>query len=173
MTSSLIVAVSENNVIGTDNTLPWNLPNDMKYFKEKTTGHSVIMGRKNFDSIPIKYRPLKNRKNIILSRNPNFFAKDCVIVNSIEEGLNEAKKNNDTESFIIGGGEIYKIALEKNLIDRIYLTRIHAIVKGDTYFPELNKTWKMTYLMKNQADEKHRHDFTFYIYERNSSEKEI
>ena len=95
MAVSLIVAVSENNVIGKDNDLIWNFPKDMKYFKDTTEGHFVIMGRKNFESIPHKFRPLPNRTNIIVTRNKNYSAENCLVTNSLREAVNVAKKNNE------------------------------------------------------------------------------
>ena len=138
MKVSLIVAVSENYVIGKDNDLIWHLPKDMRFFKETTTGHHVIMGRKNFESIPHKFRPLPNRTNIVITRQLDYKAEGCVVVNSIEEALKVAKRNGDDEAFIIGGGQIYKLAIDAGLVDRIYLTKVHHCFDGDTIFPELN-----------------------------------
>tara|TARA_B100001758_G_scaffold244151_1_gene255077 strand:+ start:688 stop:1206 length:519 start_codon:yes stop_codon:yes gene_type:complete len=161
---NLIVAVSENNVIGVKNDLPWSLPNDMNYFKTKTNGHSVIMGRKNYLSIPEKYRPLPNRTNIILTRNPNFKAEKCKVFDSLEKALEYSKLNIEKNPFIIGGGELYKYAIQKKIVDIIYLTRIHANIKGDTFFPELNlKEWDIVSEKFNQKDEKHKFDYTFLI----------
>ena len=123
MIVSLIVASSENGVIGKDNDLIWHLPNDMRFFKDTTLNHHVIMGRKNFESIPHKYSPLPNRTNIIITRQTDYKADGCVVVNSLEAALEIAKENGDKEPFIIGGGEIYKLALETNLVDKIYLTK--------------------------------------------------
>ena len=114
MKVSLIAAVSRNNVIGKNNNLIWHLPKDMKFFKDTTQGHHVIMGRKNFESIPHKYSPLPNRTNIIITRQNNYLAKGCIVVNSIKEALEIAKQKGEKEAFIIGGGEIYKLALELN-----------------------------------------------------------
>ena len=125
MKVSLIVAAAENGVIGKDNDLIWHLPKDMRFFKDTTLNHHVIMGRKNFESIPHKYSPLPNRINIVITRQANYSAKGCLTVNSIEEALKISRKNKDQEPFIIGGGEIYKLALEKKLVDKIYLTKIH------------------------------------------------
>ena len=142
MIVSLIVAVAENRVIGKDNDLIWNLPKDMRFFKEKTTGHHVIMGRKNFESIPEKYRPLPNRTNIIVTRKKQYEAENILTVNSVKEGIEIAKKNNDKEPFIIGGGEIYELSLKEDLVDKIYLTKLHKEFSGDTFFPKLDKKWK-------------------------------
>ena len=166
MRVSLIVAVSENGVIGKDNDLIWHLPKDMKFFKETTLGHHVIMGRKNFESIPHKYRPLNDRTNIVITRQLGFKAEGCIVVNSVVAALDIAKNNGDTEPFIIGGGQIYKIALEQNLVDRIYLTKIHHNFDGDTFFPELNSEWKEINRQDCFSDEKHKYDYSFIVLEK-------
>ena len=166
MVVSLIVAVSENGVIGKDNDLIWHLPKDMKFFKETTMGHHVIMGRKNFESIPHKYSPLPNRTNMIITRKADYIAEGCVVVNSVETALEIAKQNGETEPFIIGGGQIYKLALEANLVDKIYLTKVYFSFDGDTFFPELNADWKETERTDCKADEKHVHDYSFLTFEK-------
>ena len=166
MKVSLIVAVSENGVIGKDNDLIWHLPKDMKFFKETTQGHHVIMGRKNFESIPHKFRPLPNRTNVIITRQSDYKAEGCLVVNSVEESIEIAKQNEDTEPFIIGGGQIYKIALEQNLVDRIYLTRIHHVFEGDTFFSELNSDWEEVKREDCFADEKNKYDYSFIVLEK-------
>ena len=133
----LIVAASQNNVIGFKNDLPWHLPDDMNYFKETTINSVVIMGRNNYLSIPKKYRPLKDRVNIILTKNPEFYAPNCLIANGLEKAIELAKLEKRENIFIIGGGKVYQYALEQNLVDLIYLTRIHANIEGDTFFPKL------------------------------------
>ena len=166
MRVSLIVAVSENGVIGKDNDLIWHLPKDMKFFKDTTQGHHVIMGRKNFESIPHKFRPLPNRTNVIVTRQSGYVAENCVVVNSMEESIEVAKKNGDTEPFVIGGGQIYKVALENNLIDRIYLTRIHHTFDGDTFFPNLSEDWKVIAREDCKADEKNKYNYSFLVLEK-------
>ena len=166
MKVSLIVAVSENGVIGKDNDLIWHLPKDMKFFKDTTMGHHVIMGRKNFESIPHKYRPLPNRTNVVSTRQSDYKAEGCIVVNSVEAALQIAQENRDTEPFIIGGGQIYKIALEQKLVDRIYLTKIHHSFDGDTFFPELNSDWKEVNKTENKADEEHKYNYDFITLER-------
>lgn len=163
---SLIVAVSTNKVIGKDNDLAWVLPLDLKYFKETTKNHYVIMGRKNFESIPEKYRPLPNRTNVIVTRNKDYQAEGCIVVSSIEKALELAKNAKDQEPFIIGGGQIYKYAIENNLVDKIYLTRVHAQIEGDTFFEDLNNDWKLVSETTNKADHRHAFDFTFLIYQK-------
>ena len=166
MIVSLIVAVSENQIIGKDNDLIWHLPNDMKHFKNTTKGHFVIMGRKNFESIPHKYRPLCNRTNVIVTKQSGYKAPGAIITSSIEKGIKLAKNDNDNEPFIIGGGQIYKLALERNLIDRIYLTRVHKKFEGDTLFPILSPEWKLLDNKKYKKDEKHSFSYSIQLYEK-------
>ena len=167
MKVSLIVAVAENGVIGKDNDLIWHLPKDMRFFKETTMGHHVIMGRKNFESIPHKYSPLPDRTNIVITRQLEYKAEGCIVVDSVEAALEIAKNNGDIEPFIIGGGQIYRIALEENLVDKIYLTKVHHSFEGDTFFPELSSDWKETYKTEIKADEKHKYNYDFITLERN------
>jgi len=164
MIVSLIVAVAENRVIGKDNDLIWDLPKDMRFFKGKTTGHHVIMGRKNFESIPEKYRPLPNRTNIIVTRKKQYEAENILIVNSVKEGIEIAKRNNDKEPFIIGGGEIYELSLKEDLVDKIYLTKLHKEFSGDTFFPKLDKKWKEINRVDVKADKNHECAFSFLTY---------
>ena len=128
---AMIAAVSENGVIGVDNKLPWYIPDDLKRFKKLTTGNVVIMGRKTYDSIG---KPLPNRMNIVVSRNKNLTIKGCLVVNSMVQAIQKA--GTDKDIFIIGGGEIYN----KGFIfaERIYLTKVHQEVVGDTTFPEID-----------------------------------
>ena len=166
MKVSLIVAVSENGVIGKDNDLIWHLPIDMKFFKDTTLGHHVVMGRKNFESIPHKYRPLTDRTNIVITRQSGYKAEGCIVVDSVVAALDIAKNNGDTEPFIIGGGQIYKLALEANLVDKIYLTKINHTFDGDTFFPELENEWKEVQRIDCKSDEKHAHDYSFLTFEK-------
>lgn len=165
MIISLIAALAENRVIGKNNDLPWRLPDDMKFFMETTKGHHVIMGRKNYDSLKDKYKPLPNRTNIVVTRQKDFKAPGCIVVNAVEKSLEIAQQNNEPEAFVIGGAEIYKLTLPK--ADRLYMTEIHASVEGDTYFPEFSKTeWKETERKHHPADERHKYSFDFVIYEK-------
>ncbi|CAN5498501.1 dihydrofolate reductase [soil metagenome] len=162
---SIIVAVANNNVIGKDNTLIWHLPADMKFFKEKKTGHCIITGRKNYESIPEKFRPLPNRTNIVITRQENYSAPGAIVVNSIEKAIQKAKETADEEIFIIGGAEIYKQSL--HLVDRIYLTQIHETFEGDAFFPELTSDkWTETARIKGFTDEKNKHEHDFLTYEK-------
>jgi dihydrofolate reductase len=165
MKVSQIAALAQNRVIGKNNDLPWNLPDDMKFFMQTTKGHHCIMGRKNYESIPDKFRPLPNRTNIVVSRQKNFKAPGCIVVNDIEKGLDIARNNNETETFIIGGAEIYKLSF--HLADRLYLTEIQAVIEGDTYFPEFNlQDWKEISRFHHPADERHAYAFDFVVYDR-------
>ena len=137
MIRSIIVAISENNGIGKDNDLLWYLPSDMRFFRKTTLGHCVITGRKNYESIPEKYRPLAKRTNIIVTRNANYKADGAVVKNSLEEALEFAKSENESEVFIIGGGQIYKEAMGKNVIDKMYVTHVAKNYDADTFFPEI------------------------------------
>ena len=167
MKVSIIVAVANENVIGKDNDLAWHLPKDMKFFMDTTLHHYVIMGRKNYESIPEKYRPLKNRTNVVVTRNKDYQAPECVVVASIREGIEAAKINGDQECFIIGGGQIYKESLEMNIVDKMYITHIDEKFEGDTFFPEFKKEdWNLRVLMEHQKDEKNTHNFIVTEYTR-------
>ena len=165
MIISLIAAVSENNVIGKNNDLPWHLPADMKYFRDTTMGHCVIMGRKNYDSIPLKYRPLEGRTNIVVTRQKNFKAEGCIVVNSVEDAMTEAKKKNETEVFIIGGADIYMQTID--VADKLYITHINHTFEGDAFFPKIDSDrWKKTMQTYIQPDEKNKFPFSFCVYEK-------
>lgn len=168
MKISLIAAVSQNGVIGRNNDLPWRLPDDMKYFMSTTTGHHVIMGRKNYDSLPEKFKPLPNRTNIVVTRQKNFVAKGCQVVNSIQEGIAIAKKEKESSLFVIGGAEIYRATLP--IADYLFLTEIKADIEGDTFFPAFDKSdWAEITRKAHSVDEKHKYSFDFVIYERKKS----
>jgi dihydrofolate reductase len=167
MKVSIIAAVAEFYAIGKDNDLIWRLPRDMKHFSQKTTGHHVIMGRKNWDSIPDKYRPLPNRTNIVITRKKDFKDEGCIVVNSIEAGLDIARNSGDNEAFIIGGGQIYKFALDENLVDTMYITWVHEKFDADIFFPIVNfEDWNKTDEEHWEADEKNPHAFTITTYVR-------
>lgn len=142
MEKIIIVAMTEERLIGSDGDIPWHYPEDLKYFKEQTTGHPVIMGRKTFESLPKDYRPLPNRKNIVLTRRENWGAgKDISVASSLEEAYNIARENDRSKCFIIGGSSVYSQALED--VDKMLITRIKGNYDGDTYFPEWNSNdWK-------------------------------
>jgi len=152
---SIIVALSENNVVGVRNQLPWKLSADLKRVKSMTMGHHIIMGRKTFESIG---RPLPGRTNVIITRNANYKAEGCVIASSLQHALDIAM--NDTEVFIFGGGEIFKEAMP--LASKIYMTRVHTHLEGDTYFPDIKPfDWRIVELQEFKADEKNEFDYSF------------
>lgn len=153
----IIVAMSKNRVIGNNNELIWKLSSDLKRFKELTTGHPVVMGRKTYESIG---RPLPNRRNIIITRNSEYEVDGCEVVSSLEEALLLTGSN----CFIIGGGEIYKQSLE--VADKIYLTLVHKDFEGDTQFPEIGSEWATIDTKDFTADEKNEYDYSFIEYER-------
>ncbi|UCD76754.1 MAG: dihydrofolate reductase [Phycisphaerales bacterium] len=160
MPLSIIVAMSENHVIGLHGDMPWRLPDDLKRFKALTTGHAVIMGRKTFDSIG---RPLPNRTNIVITRDTRRAIEGVTVVHSLDEALRYAVGNE--EIFIIGGGEIYRQALA--LADRIYVTLVHAAVDGDTFFPAFDdRVWRLVSDEHHDADDRHAHAFSFRLYVR-------
>ena len=157
---TLIVAAAENNAIGKDNKMLWHLPNDFKYFKKNTLEHSVVMGRKTYESIG---KPLPDRRNILLTRDLRYSNEDVDVANSIQEVINYCR--DEREIFIIGGAEIYKQTLP--LANRILLTRVHTTIDGDAFFPELlDHQWKLVSEEKHEKDEKHAFDYTFEVYER-------
>nr|AIA16322.1 Dihydrofolate reductase [uncultured bacterium] len=165
MIISLIAAIAKNYTIGKNNDLPWKLPDDTKFFMNTTKGHYVIMGRKNYESLHEKFRPLPNRTNIVVTRQQSFSAPGCLVTHQINDAIAIAKKGSETEAFIIGGAEIYKLSLPT--ADRLYLTEIDAEVEGDTFFPAFNKNeWKETSRTHHAADEKHKYAFDFVIYDR-------
>ena len=158
---SIIAAASENNVIGKDNQLLWHLSDDLKHFKRTTKGHHVISGRKTFESQGNK--PLPGRTNVVVTRNIHFKAEGCIVVHSLEEALNVA--SGDDEPFIIGGEQIYRMALPK--VDRIYLTRVHAEFQGDTFFPELESSdWEEISRECYESDERNEYPFSVYTLDR-------
>ncbi len=169
MKISMIAAVAQNGIIGKDNDLVWNLPDDMKFFMKTTTGHPVLLGRKNYESLPKKVRPLPNRTNIIITRNESYKAEGAIVVHSLSDGIEEARKTGAEEAFIIGGGEIYAIGFP--FAQKLYLTEIEGIYDGDTFFPEFDRSeWKETSRWHHPADERHESAFDFVTYERINKE---
>ena len=158
---SLVVAMAENRVIGRAGGLPWKLPDDLKHFKRLTVDHTVIMGRKTFEEIK---HPLANRRNVVISRNPDFRPQGVTVVPSLAEAL--ALGATEREVFVIGGGEIYRQAIPQ--ADRIYLTAVHARVEGDTWFPafEAEAGWALEEETHHPADDRHAYPFTFRRYGR-------
>jgi dihydrofolate reductase len=156
---TLIAAIGKNRELGKDNQLLWHLPDDFKHFKEKTTGHCIIMGRKTFESLP---KLLLNRKHIVISRQKDFKFAGCEVVNSIEEAIFEAEKY-DANPFVIGGGEIYKLAIP--FANCLEITKVNQEFQADTFFPEIDTSvWKLEKSIFHSKDEKHKFDFTFETY---------
>jgi dihydrofolate reductase len=159
MIVSSIVAIAENNAIGKNNQLLWHLPADLKHFKQVTSGRSIIMGRKTYDSVG---KPLPNRRNIVVTRQ-DIKIEGCEVVKSVDEGL--ALCAREDEVFIGGGAEIYKLAMDKT--DRIYLTIVHQVFDADTFFPEIDyNMWKETAREDHQSDEKNKLPYSFITLER-------
>lgn len=157
---SIIVAASSNNAIGKNNQLLWHLPNDLKFFKNTTWASVVIMGRKTFESVN---KPLPGRINIVITRQKDWIADHVIKVDGLETALAEAKKTNCKEIFIIGGGEIYRSSM--SIVDRIYLTRVHVNIDGDTFFPELDpNSWQLTQTQSFLKDEKNAFDHDFEVW---------
>ena len=165
MIISLIVAASTNNVIGKENKLVWNLPNDMKFFKNTTWGMPVVMGRKTFEALAGE--PLPGRFNFVITRNKEWVPRSqkVQVAPGLGEAIDLARETDCKECFVIGGGEIYKEAMP--LADKIYLTRVDAVLDGDAYFPVIDeKVWEMTSHLDFPADEKHAYAYSFQIWER-------
>jgi dihydrofolate reductase len=156
---TLIAAISTNNALGKDNQLVWHLPDDFKRFKALTSEHYIIMGRKTFESFP---KPLPNRTHVIITRQSDYVAPEgCIVVSSLEEAIAISPKSE--EVFIVGGGEIYKQAID--IADKVDLTRVHTTVEADTFFPEINsEKWKLVFEEVHLKDEKHAFDFTFQTF---------
>jgi dihydrofolate reductase len=165
---SIIVAMSANRGIGRNNDLMWHLPEDMKFFKDKTLGHPVIMGRKNYESIPEKYRPFKNRLNIVISSQNNYSAPDCILVQNLSDALIAAKKNEENEVFVIGGGQVYREALELGVVDRMYITEVDAVfLDAEVFFPDFDKLkWNRELLFEHIPDDRHEYAFRVFEYQR-------
>lgn len=162
---SLIVAAAENNTIGKNNQLLWHLPNDLKFFKNTTWGMPVIMGRKTFESVN---KPLPGRFNIVITRQHRWNAEGIIVATDLDDAIKKASESNCKEIFIIGGGEIYKQGFE--IADKIYLTRVHANIDGDTFFPVINENkWRLTSSQDFTADEKHAFAYSFQTWERRNS----
>lgn len=165
MKISIIVAVSENGVIGKDNSLIWHLPDDMLFFKNKTKGHCILTGRKNYESIPLKFRPLPNRENIIVTRQENYSAPGANVFTSVKMAIDFARNKGEKELFVIGGAEIYRQLLP--FANVIYLTRVHHNFDGDVFFNDPDPLqWREISRELHPLDLKHKYSFSFIVYER-------
>jgi dihydrofolate reductase len=161
MRTALVVAASDNNAIGKDNRLLWCLPNDMRFFKNTTWGMPVIMGRKTFDSLG---KPLAGRTNIVITRQKDWEAPGAIVVSNMDDALKAAATTDAKEAYVIGGGEIYKQAMP--IAQRIYITRVHATLEGDTYFPVIEeKDWELLSKLDFDVDPKHEYAYSFQVWE--------
>lgn len=161
MIKSIIVAQSQNRVIGINNSLPWHLPADLKRFKDITMGHHMIMGRKTFESIG---KPLPGRTSIVITRNKELSYPGCIMAHSLEDAYAIAEKNNETEVFIIGGAELIKQAIDT--CDTLYLTTIHKDFEGDTFLPPISSVWKIKDEVEYKPDEKNLYSYSFLTYQK-------
>ncbi len=162
LTISHLVAASENNVIGKNNQLPWRLPNDFKYFKNKTWSLPVVMGRNTFNSLD---NLLPGRFNIVITTQKDWSKEGVIVAHSIEEAIDKATQTDCKEIFIIGGGKIFEQSID--LVNRIYITRVHTTVEGDTFYPFIDKAiWDLIYEDKHFADGKHAFDYSFQTWEK-------
>ena len=159
---TVIAAIAKNYALGKDNDLIWHLPADLKRFKKVTSGHYILMGRNTYESIG---RPLPNRTTIIITRNKNYFKEGCLIANSLEEAVEMAKE--EAQVFIIGGAQIYKETIAKDLAEQLDITLVHNEFEADVYFPEIDtKIWKEVARENFKADEKNKLDYSFVSYQK-------
>ena len=166
MKVSIITARSKNGVIGLNNSLPWKMPSDLRFFKQSTIFHHILVGRKTYETFTV---PLPDRPAFVLTTKSDYEPKykQDQTIKTIEEGIKKAKEQNEVELFIIGGGEIYKQALEKNLVTHMYITEIDAIVEGDTFFPDFEESeWNSIRNDTFTASEKDDYDYSFVLYEK-------
>ena len=165
MKVSLIVATDQKQGIGKNNDLMWHLPADMKFFKETTSGHIVVTGRKNYDSIPERFRPLPNRENAVLTRNPDYEALGALVFASLDECLKYYENETERTVFIIGGGQIYKEAMDSGVVDELFITHVNHVYGADTFFPVFDETeWKAEIVFEQEKDEKHAVSFVVKKY---------
>lgn len=169
MKTALIVAMDNERGIGKNNDLMWHLPVDMKFFKDTTSGHIVVTGRKNYDSIPERFRPLPNRENAVLTRNTDYEAPGAHVFSSLEECLNHYAGENERIVFIIGGGQIYKEAMDAGIVDELLITHVDHRYGADTFFPDFEESeWDVETILEHGKDEKHEAGFRIKRYTRKS-----
>lgn len=160
---SFVVALDQNRVIGLNGALPWRLPDDMKRFRAITMGHRVLMGRKTYESLPPRFRPLPGRKNIVLTRQSDYDAPGCVVVNSVAEALQVVAE--DEELMVIGGAQLYEALFDT--VDRLYMTLVQGYNEGDVFFPAIDsEQWREVAREEHPADERHAVPFSFVVLER-------
>ncbi len=161
-TITIIAAIANNNALGKDNDLIWHLPADLKRFKKVTSGHHILMGRNTFESIG---KPLPNRTTVIITRNSDYKAEGCIVVDSIEKAIEVAKE--DEQIFIIGGAQIYKQTIASNLVDQLDITKVHHAFDADVYFPEIDTAiWKEVSKEDFDSDEKNKYNYSFISYKK-------
>ncbi|MBL4643597.1 MAG: dihydrofolate reductase [Flavobacteriaceae bacterium] len=161
-TITIIAAIANNNALGRDNDLIWHLPADLKRFKKVTSGHHILMGRNTFESIG---KPLPNRTTVIITRNSDYKAEGCIVVDSIEKAIDVAKE--DEQIFIIGGAQIYKQTIASNLVDQLDITKVHHAFDADVFFPEIDTAiWKEVSREGFVADDKNKYDYSFIRYKK-------
>ena len=159
---SIIVAASENNAIGKNNQLLWSLPNDLKFFKNTTWGFPVVMGRKTYESVN---KPLPGRTNIVVTNKPDWAVETVLTAINIEDAIDKAKTTNSKQIFILGGGEIYRQSMD--VANEIYMTRVHAVLEGDTFFPEIDvDKWTLVSNEDFIPDEKHAYAYSFQLWKK-------
>ena len=164
MRVSIIVAAAENGVIGRDNRLPWHLPADLRRFKALTMGHYLVMGRKTWDSVG---KPLPGRPIVVISRRTLALPEGVQAARTVADAIALARGAGETEAFLAGGGEIYRLALGEDAVDRVYLTRVHHAFEGDAFFPELDAArWRLIERQDCAADEKNPYPFSYLTYDR-------
>ena len=157
--------MGQKRVIGKDNDLIWHLPADMRFFRDTTINHIVVMGRKNWDSIPTKYRPLANRLNCVLTRDEDYSTDGALVFNSIEDCIDHFDESEERTFFVIGGAQIYNLALKKDLVEEMFITHIEEEFDGDTFFPEFDESvWKSEVVQEFEKDEKNPHSFVVKRY---------
>jgi len=162
MIISHLVAASENNVIGKNNQIPWHLPNDLKFFKNKTWGMPVVMGRNTYESLD---KPLPGRINVVITTKNDWNREGVLVAHTIDEGVKKACETDCKELFIIGGGEIFKQSMD--IVNRIYLTRVHTKIDGDVYYPTFDESkWTLVHEDPRPADDKHAFAYTFQTWEK-------
>lgn len=160
MELSLIVAMGKHREIGKDNDLLWHLPRDMKFFKETTLGHTVVMGRKNWESIPERFRPLTERQNIVLTRNEDFSAEGAVVIHGFDELSTVVETSGDKKCFIIGGAQVYDIALKSGQVNEMFVTEVDETFEADTFFPFVDSDgWEVEVVLEHEADDKNPYSF--------------
>ena len=168
MIVSMIAAAGKNLVIGNGNDIPWHLPDDFAFFKKVTKGHHVIMGRKSWESLPPRFRPLPDRPNVVITRQQTYQAAGALVVSTLGKALEVARSNEETEAFIIGGGAIYRLGLDST--DIIYLTEIDNHFEGQVTFPKISlDQWKEVSRVHHLKDEHHQHAFDFVVYKKKYS----